>query len=307
MIIYMVERGYFVYTVFLRDAIHEPIEQIGSKAMHLSNIIDQAVTIPNGFVIKASALQAFMRVNDLHSSDASFEQAFHDAALPEEMIAEIMDAFAKLQQLTGDDTLHVAVRSSSSAEDLEDASFAGQYDTILNVQQQGLVQAVKACWQSVFSAHAASYAQQQNISLDAFPMGVLVQQMVEPDVSGVIFSMNPITESKDELIINASYGLGEAVVSGMVTPDTFIVHKETKAIERDLGLKEMKIIGTDDGLVEITLTEEESDVFCLRDEAVLQLADMTVLLEAFYQYPVDIEFAVKNEQVYVLQSRPVTA
>src|SRR5690606_4022788 len=127
------------------------------------------------------------------------------------------------------------------------------------------------------------------------------------DVAGVIFSMNPITDNKDEIIINASYGLGEAIVSGIVTPDTFIVHKQTKSIDKDLGLKEVKVLPVDHTIMEVATTPEECDAYCLDDASILALEEVTAKLEAFYNFPVDIEFAVKDSKPYILQSRPITA
>ena len=205
--------------------------------------MDAGVTIPNGFVVKADALNHFMTESSLHSelSQEQFKELFMKAPIPEQLTEEIIISYKKLKQLTGSKDLAVAVRSSSSAEDLQDASFAGQYDTILNVRdEEQLLHAVKQCWASVFSEHARDYAAQKDISLEDFPMGILVQQMVYPDVAGVIFSINPITESKDEIIINASYGLGESIVSGIVTPDTFIVNKQSKAMYSAVGYSTVK-------------------------------------------------------------------
>ena len=298
-----------MFTVFLREASEESILQVGSKALHLAKIINEEVTIPDGFVIKADALNQFMKENHLHNemSHEQFVEAFHSAPLPKQIEQEILSSFQQLKAMTGYADLAVAVRSSSSAEDLEDASFAGQYDTILNVRdEQQLLDAVRQCWASVFSEHARDYAAQKSISLEEFPMGILIQQMVYPDVAGVIFSMNPITDSKDEIIINASYGLGEAIVSGIVTPDTYIVNKLTKAIDKDLGLKEVKILPVNNTIMEVETTQEECDAFCLEDESILALEEVTAKLEKFYSFPVDIEFAVKDGKPYVLQSRPIT-
>lgn len=299
-----------MFTVALKQASSESLLQVGSKALHLAHVIHEGVTIPDGFVLKANALNYFMKEHQLHDemSHEHFVKAFEAAAIPQQMEQEILNAFEQLKATTGDVNLTVAVRSSSSSEDLEDASFAGQYDTILNVgSAEQLLDAVKQCWASVFSEHARDYAAQRNISLADFPMGILIQQMVYPDVAGVIFSMNPITDSKDEIIINASYGLGEAIVSGIVTPDTFIVHKQTKAIEKDLGLKEVKILPVDHTIMEVATTPEECDAYCLDDATILALEEVTAKLETFYDFPVDIEFAVKNGKPYVLQSRPITA
>ena len=297
-----------VFTISLQQAHTEQPTEIGSKALHLSHLYEQGVQIPTGFVIKAQTLVEFMTTYQFDWQDAGFLEAFLAAPLPINMAEEIIAAYQQLKYETGDEALSVAVRSSSSAEDLEDASFAGQYDTILHVRtEQEVLQAVKQCWASVFSEHARDYATQKNISLADFPMSVFVQQMVFADVSGVIFSMNPVTENRDELIINASYGLGEGIVSGLVTPDTFIVHKHTKAIDKDLGFKEMKLIAQSEGIIEVETTTEEQNMYSLEDAMILEIEAITEKLEAFYSFAVDIEFAVKDNELFILQSRPITA
>jgi len=299
-----------VFTVFLREANKESILQVGTKALYLANIINEGVTIPDGFILKADALNRFMTANSLHNqlSHEGFIELFLNAPIPEEIEKEIISSYIKLKELTGHQDLAVAVRSSSSAEDLQDASFAGQYDTILNVRdEEQLLYAIKQCWASVFSEHARDYAAQKDISLEDFPMGILIQQMVYPDVAGVVFSVNPITENTEEIIINASYGLGESIVSGIVTPDTFIVNKKTKLITKDLGLKEVKILPVDNTTIEVETTVEESEAFCLEDKEILSLDSVTNILEEFYSFPVDIEFAIKDGKTYILQSRPITA
>lgn len=299
-----------MFTVFLKEANQESLLEVGSKALHLANIINEGVNIPNGFVLKADALKRFMNVNLLHNQvhEKEFIELFMEAPLPQEIEKEVLSSYEKLKELTGSKELAVAVRSSSSAEDLQDASFAGQYETILNVcDTEQLLYAVKQCWASLFSDRVREYAAQKDISLDAFPMGILIQQMVYPDVSGVIFSLNPITQDTNEVIINASYGLGEAIVSGIVTPDTFIVNKETKSIIEDLGLKEVKILPINNQIIEVETTAEESNSYCLNEESILSLESVTSKLEGFYNFPVDIEFAIKDDMIFVLQSRPITS
>ncbi|MDF2962079.1 MAG: PEP/pyruvate binding domain protein [Paenibacillus sp.] len=174
-------------------------------------------------------------------SMSDIETRFVHATVPDEVRSEVVAAYEQLQG--AEKRVAVAVRSSSSAEDLEEASFAGQYETILNVTDlPHLLESLKRCWASLFSARVRGYARQKNIGVNTngFPMGVLVQQMVQADVSGVIFSMNPVTKNRDEMIINASYGLGEAIVSGLVTPDAYYVGKTDRRVRKELGLKEMK-------------------------------------------------------------------
>ncbi|MFA7746208.1 PEP/pyruvate-binding domain-containing protein, partial [Salinicoccus roseus] len=144
-----------------------------------------------------------------------------------------------------------AVRSSSASEDLEGASFAGQYETYLNIKtEEEFLGKVKECWASFFSARVSGYKEKMNNDTAEPLMGVVVQGLINSEVSGVIFSRNPVTHDDGELMISASYGLGEAIVSGSVTPDTFIVNKDTFQIEKEIGLKEMYIVSKDEGVTE---------------------------------------------------------
>nr|WP_051029710.1 PEP/pyruvate-binding domain-containing protein [Brevibacillus massiliensis] len=137
-------------------------------------------------------------------------------------------------------------------------------------------------------------------------MAVLVQQMIPADVSGVIFSMNPLNRDRDQIVINASCGLGEAVVSGLVTPDTFFADKHHSHLRKEMGVKEMKIVSRSQGTEEVETSVAEQSRYCLLDADILALTELAKKIEAFYQYPVDIEFAVKDQLIYILQARPIT-
>jgi pyruvate,water dikinase len=299
-----------MYTLTLNEACDEQKGRIGSKALQLAKLTGHNIRIPGGFVITSDALYRFLSDNGLQldESMADVEARFLEATVPDEVRNEVVSAF---EQLQGEEScIAVAVRSSSSAEDLEEASFAGQYETILNVTDlPHLIESLKRCWASLFSTRVRGYALQKNVGVhtNGLPMGVLVQQMVQADVSGVIFSMNPVTKNQDEIIINASYGLGEAVVSGLVTPDAYYIGKTDQCIQKELGLKEMKIVATAKETVELETTEEEQNRFCLSDQQIEELVEETRKIEAFFGMPVDIEFAVKDDSVYILQARPITA
>ncbi|MET3291098.1 UNVERIFIED_CONTAM: pyruvate,water dikinase [Brevibacillus sp. OAP136] len=295
-----------MYTVSLEAAFREQKDRIGSKALQLSRLMREHFYIPDGFVITAEALAHFLDVHRMANS-ADFQdrtERFLQTAIPDEIRAEIAAAY---RRLTGSTGCSVAVRSSASAEDLQEASFAGQYETILHVTDfDHLLSAIKRCWLSLFSDQVAHYAATKQLSLTNFPMGILVQQMIAADVSGVVFTMNPVTGSANEIIINASYGLGESIVSGLVTPDSFTVHKHTEQLTKELGPKELKIVPAVRETREMETTESEQTQFCLDDTAVLAIAREAQRIEILYQQPVDIEFAIKEEQLYLLQVRPIT-
>ncbi|MGO0059616.1 PEP/pyruvate-binding domain-containing protein [Brevibacillus fluminis] len=295
-----------MYTVSLEAAFREQKDRIGSKAQQLSRLMREHFCIPDGFVITTEALAHFLDANHLANSAAfpDCTEAFLQAAIPDEIRADIAGAY---RRLTGSTGCSVAVRSSASAEDLQEASFAGQYETILHVTDfDHLLTAIKRCWLSLFSDQVAHYTATKQLSLTHFPMAILVQQMINADVSGVVFTMNPVTGNANEIIINASYGLGESIVSGLVTPDSFTVHKHTAQLAKELGPKELKIVPAARETREIETTESEQTQFCLDDTAVLAIAREAARIETLYRLPVDIEFAIKEKQLYLLQVRPIT-
>lgn len=165
---------------------------------------------------------------------------------------------------------------------------------------------MKECWASFFSARVSGYKEKMNNDTAEPLMGVVVQGLINSEVSGVIFSRNPVTHDDGELMISASYGLGEAIVSGSVTPDTFIVNKDTFQIEKEIGLKEMYIVSKDEGVTEKETTADMRNRFCLDDESIKELAMLTIKTEELYGYPVDLEFGFAENKLYLLQARPIT-
>ena len=214
-----------------------------------------------------------------------------------------------IQPRLGD--VHVAVRSSGTSEDLEGASFAGLHDTYLDIKgMNGVVDAVRRCWASLWTARAVSYRKSQG-----FPelplIAVIVQTMVESEVSGVMFTANPINTATDQIMINASWGLGEAVVSGIVTPDEYIVrHRTLKLLDRTLGSKKIEVVRDlekGSGTVHRNVEEARATIFTLNDEQVAKLADIGRRIQAAYEeMPQDIEWGYAQGQFYVLQARPIT-
>ncbi|WP_369361271.1 PEP/pyruvate-binding domain-containing protein [Priestia megaterium] len=298
-----------MHIVSLEKACYAELQAVGSKAYNLSKMIQHVSHIPTGFVLTSHALHSFLTFNqiEIKAEDSNvIEKKIQSGTFPSVLQKEIVSSYVNIQG-AGAGVKAVAVRSSSALEDLENASFAGQYETILNVRnREELLTSIKECWASYFSSVVQAYAEDKEISLSNPQMGVLVQGMVEADVSGVIFSVNPITESEDEVVINVAYGLGEGVVSGGVTPDLFIIHKQTKSIVKELGLKEYKLVSGFTGITKAVTTDKEKNEFSISDETALQLLRLTNQVEQYCQYAVDIEFAIKNEHIYLLQVRPVT-
>jgi pyruvate,water dikinase len=202
----------------------------------------------------------------------------------------------------------VAVRSSATTEDLPVASFAGQQDTYLNVQgQDALLEAVKGCWASLWTARAISYRMHQDIDPDTLSLAVLVQQLVPADSAGILFTANPVDGERDQMVINATWGLGEAIVGGQVTPDTVIVDKADRQIlSRETATKTIMTIRTDSGTAEQPVPQAQQAQPAIDDATAIELAHYGAQIEAHYGLPVDIEWAIAGGRIAILQARPIT-
>lgn len=311
------------YTVTL-DTKDDSLEVVGGKGRSLAKMTNAGFHVPGGFQVTTAAYRSFVADNNLQDQilefakpavvegRPSFEQSstniqglFAEIELAEEITSEIRAAYESL-----DREPPVAVRSSANAEDLPGLSFAGQQETYLNVTgADAVVAAVRNCWSSLWTAQAISYRHQNGIDQDSVAMAVVVQIMVPSEVSGILFTANPATGERNEIIINASFGLGEAVVSGQVTPDTYIVDKANKTVkETMIGPKEQKIIS--DGAQGVKMEDvsaSERDQSSLSDDMLTELIETVLKIEALYDgLPQDIEWAFSNGKLHLLQSRPIT-
>jgi len=202
----------------------------------------------------------------------------------------------------------VAVRSSAVDEDGATASFAGQHETYLNiVGADAILRAVTRCWDSAYSERALDYRRQQGLSVERVRLAVLVQQLVASDVSAVVFSANPVTGNRDEVMINASWGLGESIVGGTVTPDTFVVRKsDLSVINRVIADKQHMTVSAPGGTREVDVPRFLRNAASLTDEQVVEMAKLTLTLEVTMEHPVDVEGAYASGELYLLQCRPIT-
>ncbi|RAS90860.1 phosphotransferase (plasmid) [Priestia endophytica] len=283
--------------------VDETNERVGAKALNLIKMKKRNLPIPDGFVIQTEALKSYLEWNQINLQMDNIQERVLHGEIPIEIETDLIEAFKNLRN----SYTSVAIRSSSGAEDLEGASFAGQYETYLNVKStEEFLSKVKACWASFFTERVEQYTQNMYADFDEVSMGVVVQGLIQSDISGVIFSQNPVTNNTKEIMINASYGLGEAIVSGLVTPDVYLVNKQTLEIDKEKGLKEMKIIPLVEGVQEIETTEDEQHKFCLTEEKIIELVEITKQVESLYQHPVDIEFGIQENKVYLLQARAIT-
>ncbi len=301
------------------------LEVVGGKGKSLARMASAGMEVPAGFHVTTSAYRQYVDEGDLQaaildlvkpevsgrtssfdSASTSIQTLFKQSGLREETVAEILDAYAALDG----ESPAVAVRSSANAEDLPDMSFAGQQDTYLNVRgEEALIEAVRNCWASLWTPRAISYRHQMGIDHDAVAMAVVVQIMVPSDISGILFTANPATGERAEMIVNASFGLGEAVVGGHVAADTFIVDRDTFAAkETVIGAKAQKIIyDGEQGTRLADIAEEERGRSSLSDDALEELARLAVSVEELFDgLPLDIEWAFRAGRLWLLQARPIT-
>ena len=306
------------------DTENDGLEVVGGKGRSLARMARAGFSVPGGFQVTTAAYRAFVSDHDLgqrilelarpeivergisfEKASAAIRRLFDERSPSDAIIAAIRDAHATLD---GEPAL--AVRSSANAEDLPGLSFAGQQETYLNVRgADAVVEAVRKCWSSLWTPQAISYRHQNGIDQASVAMAVVVQIMVPSEVSGILFTANPATGERGEMIVNASFGLGEAVVSGQVTPDTYIVDKTSlEAKETVIGPKLQQVVSDgEQGVVLTDVDEGARDRSSLSDTMLRELADTALGIERLYDgLPQDIEWAFSDGQLFLLQSRPIT-
>jgi pyruvate,water dikinase len=274
-----------MYIKTFNEISQKDINQVGGKGASLGEMIQAGISVPSGFVITTQVYQNFIN-----------EQ------LPVEVREEILKAFNSL----GEE--RVAVRSSAVAEDSTQASLAGQLETFLNVKKEDLIDSVRDCWNSIKSDRALAYIAQQNLAQDKLAVAVVVQKMIDSKSSGVAFTANPITKNTNEIMIEAGFGLGEALVQGLITPDNLLLNKKTLEIEnRDIQIQETMLAFIDGENREVAVPDDKKDKPAIPDDKVVELAKLAIQIENHYQAPQDIEWAIDNQgKIWILQSRPIT-
>jgi pyruvate,water dikinase len=308
--------------VWLDDVRAADLGTVGGKAASLGELTAAGLPVPPGFVVTAGTYRAFIEdagideelfeaVDIDHEDSAALKEA-HERAhelimgtpVPDDVREEILEAY----HTVGDGEAFVAVRSSATAEDLPDASFAGQQETFLNVQEEDLVERVKECWASLFSQRAIYYRNRKDFPHHEVDIAVVVQQMVDADKSGVMFTSHPST-GEPRIIIEAAWGLGEAVVSGTVSPDNYVVDRAAGEVETvtvaDKKVKMVKDAETGE-TVERAVEEDRRNARVLSDDEIAQLVELGERVEDHYDEPQDVEWAIHDGDIFMLQSRPIT-
>jgi len=312
----------------------------GGKGANLSEIFNLKISVPPGFVITAQAYDYFIkkakiegkikelleRINyedteQLNKITGEIRGIIEKAEFPEKMKEEILEAYETLgTEDSGikDRSAHyilkkspeapfVAVRSSATTEDLPEASFAGQQDTFLNVKGSSeLLTNIKKCFSSLFTPRATYYRNKKKFRHEQASLAVIIQKMIDSDKSGVIFSKDPSLK-KDHVIIEAVFGLGEGIVSGKITPDRYYISRELEIQNKEIGKKKIAITRDSSGKKEVVkLKEEISEKQVLKEHEIRKLAEIALNLEEHYKKPQDIEFAIENNEIYIVQTRPIT-
>jgi len=322
---------------WFKDISKEDVAIAGGKGANLGEMFQAGLPIPPGFVITAQTYKEFIErtgikdkilgiiegldvedTDKLQQVSEDIQKLIVSAPIPAEIQEEIKDNYSligahrktKANEIVEGKEEFVAVRSSATAEDLPEASFAGQQATLLNVKgADDVVLAVRECWASLFTARAVYYREKNKFPTKKVLIAVVVQKMVNSDKSGVMFSINPSTNNETEIMIEGAFGLGEAVVSGAVNPDLYIVDKEALKIKK-IEVKEQKIKITRDPVtgknVTVKLLKKEEKQQVCNDKEIRELARLAKKIENHYGKPQDMEWAIEGPVVYIVQSRAVT-
>jgi len=303
------------------------IELAGGKGANLGELVSFDIRVPPGFVITSKAYSYFIAYNNLESKIKSILEEKDSATaseeikkliissqVPPDLENAILSSYDELAKKVGKEIL-VAVRSSATAEDIENASFAGQQDTYLNVSRSELIQKVKEVWASLFNERAIEYRKTKGIDSTKVEMAVVVQKMVNSRSAGVMFTLHPATGDSRYIVIESSWGLGEAVVGGKVTPDEIVIEKSTlRIVEKRVSHKILKYVynSQKNANEEVDLSNSpEADKISISDEEAIELAKLALKIEEHYKRPMDIEWAIDADlkfpdNVFIVQARPET-
>ena len=326
-LIFQAKRLYFMYVKKFEDLNKSDIPIAGGKGANLGELTQAGIPVPPGFVVTAQTYEKFMLetgindkvlsildeidINDTKALQAASEEIkaiINEAPIPEDMILFITEAYNQLCQRFDGDDVEVAIRSSATAEDLPEASFAGQQDTYLYVSGiDAVLEYIRKCWASLFEARAIFYREENGFDHSKVYIAVVVQKMAIADKAGVMFTVNPST-GEEIALIEGSWGLGEAVVSGDVTPDNYVVDKSNdEVVSVTISDKKLMYVKDEDGTsVRVDVPEDKRNERVLSDEELVELTEMGKRIQAHYGEPMDTEWAFERGNLFLLQARPIT-
>lgn len=310
------------YVLWFHEIDKDDVDKVGGKGANLGEMTKAGFPVPGGFVVTSSAYKHMIEVNDLQDKikailkDLDVENAvalnrasqqvqklIESSPFPKDIEEQVFKAYDKLGN-----NPWVAVRSSATAEDLPQASFAGQQETYLNVRGDASVMVhIRKAWASLFEPRAIYYRVQQKFDHFKVALAVPVQRMVQSDISGIMFSINPVTNDKSKIVIEAIWGLGENIVQGTVTPDHYEVDKTTlKLLEHKVVHQDIEMVRSGEGNTQRKVPKSRQDKRKLTDDQAESVAKLGKKLQQHYFFPQDSEWAIENGQLYVVQTRPIT-
>ncbi|NPA69554.1 MAG: phosphoenolpyruvate synthase [Crenarchaeota archaeon] len=321
----------FRFVKWLEEVDKTMRERVGGKAANLGEMLKIGIPVPPGFVVTADAYKYFIEKSGIkdkifqilreeiknktpeeyENASKKLRELIESHPMPPEIESEIRAAYRELCRRVGIEDVPVAVRSSATAEDIPEASFAGQQDTYLNVRgEDQVVYYVKKIWSSLFTARAIAYRDSHGIPHDKTFMSVVVQKLVNARSAGVMFTLHPITGDRDKIVIEAAWGLGEGIVSGMVTPDEFVIDKRTlRILEKRINTKKVAVVRDEKGLTKVVeLPPEKANAPAITDEEAIKLAEYGIKLEQHYNNPMDIEWVIDADlqfpnNIFIVQAR----
>ncbi len=300
------------------------VAEAGGKGASLGEMTQAGLAVPPGFVVLASTFDRFVAEADIvddiqgeldqvnYKDTNSIDRAsnviraiIRKTKVPQDIQSVILNSFQDLAPRK----CGVAVRSSATAEDSKTASWAGELETYLYVTKDKLVDTVKTCWSSLFTPRAIFYRHEKKLLKTKVSVAVVVQKMVNSEISGIAFTVHPVTKDYNQMIIEAGYGLGEAIVQGSITPDSYIIDKRDELI-LDVSIakqeKMMVIAGAIGGLKTVSVPKAKQEKQKLPGPKIMELATLCAKIEKHYKHPQDIEWALEKNKLYILQSRPIT-
>lgn len=323
----------FKYILWFEECSKDALSLVGGKNANLGEMVNAGIRVSPGFALTSEAFQHYMdkaglwalirdKLSDLSAGDIKavsragsiIRKAILSKPIPDETQEEIKIAYGSLCDKCGMTDLPVAVRSSATAEDLEESSFAGQQDTYLWIfGREEVIKAVHRCWSSLFTDRAITYRMRVDFPQDGVLISVGVQKMVNSRSAGVMFTLDPVTGDKSKITIDANWGFGESIVQGMVSPDNFIIGKKNLSVKQSIiGEKTQQIVAKGCGTVTEAVPRDRQLIPCVSVSEVIEIAKMGMRIEEHYRAPQDIEWAIDRdlpfpENVFSTQSRPVTA
>ncbi len=311
--------------VWFNDLSKEDVGLAGGKGANLGELVRAGLPVPPGFVVTSEAYRRFLKegkiwdkiqkilentdvdkTKELQEASKKIRELIMHSSMPEDLKLKIKEYYKKLSN--GEE--FVAIRSSATAEDLPGASFAGQQETYLNIRgAENVVKNVQKCWSSLFTPRAIFYREKKGFEHEKVAIAVVVQRMINADKAGVMFTIHPATGEKDKIVIEGAWGLGEGVVSGTVTPDHYVVDKNTgEILEKEVALKEVMFVRDKrtGETVKKEVPEKKRNKQVLNEKEIKELANFGKIIEEHYEFPQDIEWAIEGKNIYILQSRPIT-